>query len=342
MIAKDCWYVVGTSAQLQPGQLLAAEIASTPVVLYRQGDGTPVAFDDRCAHRLAPLSLGRVEGDGLRCLYHGIRFGADGRCVEVPGQAGVPRSFVLRRFEVVEQGGWLWLWLGDAAVADRTLLPATPGLDRSAWRVREGEITYDVDHQLVNDNLCDLSHVAFVHAATFAHMGEEGWARLPVNVTDVPRGLRFERWLPNAEAPPFGDLPPRVDAWIAYDYVLPGVFLMMNSMHPVGTAQRLDFRPPAGEPALHRMSSTQAVTPLAAGRTRYFFTAAVPLDEPPARVDLVFAITEAAFAEDRVMLEGQQRMIARSPGRALSATAHDRAPVRFRRLTEAQGAFQPG
>lgn len=341
MIAKDCWYVVGTSAQLAVGRLLAVEIASTPVVLYRRGDDTPVAFDGRCAHRLAPLSLGRVEGDGLRCLYHGIRFGPDGQCVEVPGQAALPRSFALRRFDVVEQGGWLWLWLGEAAQADRALLPATPGLDRTAWQVREGEITYDVDHALVSDNLCDLSHVAFVHAATFAHLGEEGWARLPVHITDLPRGLRFERWLPDVEPPPFGDLPARVDAWIAYDYVLPGVFLMMNSLHPAGTAQRLGFGPPVGEPALHRMASTQAVTPLAPGRTRYFFTSAVPRDEPAVRADLVFAVTEAAFAEDRVMLEGQQRMVARSPGRALSATTHDRAPVRFRRLTEAQGAFMP-
>lgn len=342
MIAKDCWYVVATSAQLPTGQPLAVEIASTPVVLYRRGDGSPVAFDDRCSHRLAPLSLGRVEGDHLRCMYHGIRFDADGRCVEVPGQTVVPRGFVQRRFELVEQDGWLWLWLGDADTADRALLPRTPELDRTAWHVREGEITYDIDHELVSDNLCDLSHVAFVHAATFGRMGEDGWAHLPVNITDLPRGMRFERWIPNSAPPPVGGLPDRVDAWVAYDYLLPGIFLMVNSMHPVGTAKRLDFRPPVGETALHRTASTQAVTPLGPGRTCYRFTAAVPLDEPAERADIIFAVTEMAFAEDRVMLEGQQRMIARSPGRTLSATTHDRAPVRFRRLTEAQGAFVGG
>lgn len=339
MIAKDCWYVLGTAAQLPAGEPVAVEIAGMPLVVYRRSDGTPVALDDRCAHRLAPLSLGRVEGDAIRCMYHGARFDSMGRCVEVPGQAVIPRSFVQRRFEVVEQLGWLWIWLGEPEAADRSVLPPTVALDRTHWHVREGELTYEVDHELVNDNLCDLSHVTFVHAATFAQIGEDGWARQPVKITDLPRGMRFERWLADTPPPPFGGLPERIDAWIAYDYVLPGVFEMMNSLHPVGTAQQLNFGPPTGLTPLHRMASTQAVTPLAPGRTRYRFTAAVGGDEPVERVELVMAVTQAAFAEDRRILEGQQRMVARSPDRALSATLHDRAPVRFRRLIEAQGAF---
>jgi vanillate O-demethylase monooxygenase subunit len=341
MIAKDCWYVVATSAQLLSGQPLAVEIAATPLVLYRRPDGTPVALDDRCAHRLAPLSLGRVEGDTLRCLYHGARFDAAGRCVEVPGQERVPAGFVQRRFAVAEQQGWLWLWLGDAEQADRSLLPPTPELDRAQWHVIEGELTYEVDHQLVNDNLCDLSHVAFVHEATLARMGgAQDWAHKPVKITDLPRGMRFERWLVDTTTPPFEGLPSRADAWIAYDYLLPGVFLMVSTLHPVGTARRLDFgSPPDTLVPLHRQASTQAVTPLGPGRTHYRYAAAVACDEPQERVQIFFSIIQAAFAEDRRMLEAQHRLIERSPGRALSATTHDRAPVRFRRLTEAQGAF---
>jgi vanillate O-demethylase monooxygenase subunit len=49
-----------------------------------------VALDDRCCHRAAPLSMGRVEGDDIRCMYHGMKFSADGKCIQIPGQEVIP------------------------------------------------------------------------------------------------------------------------------------------------------------------------------------------------------------------------------------------------------------
>ena len=60
-------------------------------VVYRSEAGTPVALDDTCPHRLAPLLTGKLEGDAIECGYHGMTFGADGRWTRIPGQSLIRR-----------------------------------------------------------------------------------------------------------------------------------------------------------------------------------------------------------------------------------------------------------
>ncbi len=90
MFLRNCWYVAGWSHQFPKGALVGRTMLSEPIVLYRKADDTVVALEDRCCHRLAPLSLGRLEGDDLRCLYHGLKFAPSGKCIEIPGQTFVP------------------------------------------------------------------------------------------------------------------------------------------------------------------------------------------------------------------------------------------------------------
>src|SRR2546426_8057784 len=87
-LALDWWYPAcrGSDLRRRP---LAITLLGTPVVLWRDAAGTPRALVDRCPHRNAPLSLGRLQGDGsLECGYHGWRFSGDGHCVAVPGLDG--------------------------------------------------------------------------------------------------------------------------------------------------------------------------------------------------------------------------------------------------------------
>jgi len=88
-LVRNCWYVAGWSHDItrEPQQRM---LLGEPVVLYRKQDGNVVALEDRCVHRLAPLSKGRVEGNGLRCLYHGFLFNDDGRCTQIPGPGAHP------------------------------------------------------------------------------------------------------------------------------------------------------------------------------------------------------------------------------------------------------------
>lgn len=75
---KNCWYMVGWGKDFQAGEIVPFTLLDEAVILYRKADGSMAALEDRCCHRLAPLSSGRLEGDEVRCLYHGLKFNAGG------------------------------------------------------------------------------------------------------------------------------------------------------------------------------------------------------------------------------------------------------------------------
>src|SRR3546814_7431325 len=87
--------------------MIALTMLGEPVVIYRKSNGEAVALENRCVHRLAPLSLGRVEGDNLRCMYHGMLFSDQGKALEIPGQDLIPERACIRSYPVVEISGWL-------------------------------------------------------------------------------------------------------------------------------------------------------------------------------------------------------------------------------------------
>ena len=192
---KNIWYVAAWSHELGAAEPLGVTIIGEPIALFRRTDGTVVAFEDRCPHRQAPLSLGRIEGDALRCMYHGLRFDCDGVCVEVPGSSAIPPRTQVRS---VPSDGARGLDLGVAGRpgargrgrSSRTRF----GLDDPEWLMRASGIDYEADYQLVNDNLCDLSHLDFVHERTLGASTGAKWSAEQPKVTPIDDGLLFERW----------------------------------------------------------------------------------------------------------------------------------------------------
>lgn len=86
---RNCWYVAAWDHEIGPEQLFQRTILGQSLLLFRTSAGNVVALDNKCCHRHAPLSLGRREGDCVRCMYHGLKFGPDGKCVEIPGQTAI-------------------------------------------------------------------------------------------------------------------------------------------------------------------------------------------------------------------------------------------------------------
>ena len=82
---RNAWYVAGWTQELETDKPFAITILNERIVIWRTGSGAIHALEDRCVHRLAPLSLGRCEGERLRCMYHGLLFDPDGRVAEMPG-----------------------------------------------------------------------------------------------------------------------------------------------------------------------------------------------------------------------------------------------------------------
>lgn len=333
MYVRNCWYVAGWSHEFPEDQLIARTIAEAPLVLYRKADGKVVAMEDRCCHRQAKLSLGLKEGDYLRCGYHGLKFAPDGACVEIPGQDRIPPRARVRTYPVIERHSWIWVWMGDAQLADPDLVPPAVGLDDPRYVLRTGVLDFAVNYLLINDNLGDFSHLTFVHARTFGG-GNLGhlWAATHPRITRLERGIRVERWMVGNTGFSGEEKPP-VDVWHAYDFLAPSVLLMRLDDYPPGTAAAADYREPTAVEPLARSFTSQAVTPVAANLSRYHFSFGPGAPEAfPGLADSMLALTEAAFAEDRRMLEGQQHNW--QPGARMIGIEHDRGPTMMRAVIE--------
>ena len=162
---RNQWYCAAFGHELKQ-QPLGRTFLNEPVALYRTAAGTPVAFEDRCCHRRAPLSHGRIEGDNLRCLYHGLLYNPDGTAIWAPGQDRLPQGARVRSYPVVESHGWIWIWPGDPELADPKTAPSYDKYDDPKWAAYDELIPMKANYFLVVDNLLDLSHLPFVHAAT--------------------------------------------------------------------------------------------------------------------------------------------------------------------------------
>lgn len=161
---KNYWYVA-CSTELLGTTPLGRIICNEPVVIFRQEDGTAAILRNVCPHRQAPLSMGSVHQNVLRCAYHGMEFNGAGRCVHIPSQDVIPPKAHIRSYPTRERYGFVWIWPGEASLAENTELPAMPWREDPEWNAEIIQYFHvKGSHQLMNDNLLDLSHVAFLHS----------------------------------------------------------------------------------------------------------------------------------------------------------------------------------
>lgn len=332
---RNCWYVAGWEQDLAPETPFAIRIIDDRIVIWRSASGQLHALEDRCVHRLAPLSLGRCEGENIRCMYHGLLFAADGRVAEIPGQEMIPAQARVRHYPVVERHSWIWVWMGDPALADPALIPPAVGFDDPDYILGRGFLDYRAEARLINDNLLDFSHLTYVHAASF-QAGPE-FAEIRPRVIPLERGVRVERWNENATRMlRDGSGAGQFDVWMRYDFLLPGVLLMENGNFPLGSAARFGHGRPDFDAADNGVSFTsQAVTPTGGKTSRYFFSWGPHVRHGDAAMrDMMMGLAGQAFAEDKTMIEAQQQVIDDTPDHRILPITADKGVVLFNRLVE--------
>jgi phenylpropionate dioxygenase-like ring-hydroxylating dioxygenase large terminal subunit len=354
MFIRNCWYLAGHSGEIAAGAPLARRLLDEPVVLWRTGAGELVALLDRCSHRMAPLSKGRQEGDTLRCMYHGLRFDSRGACVEAPCQSGIPSNLRVRSFPVVERTGLIWIWMGEAALADPDEVPDFDWLFSPDWTGEPAYMHYEANFELVRDNILDLSHVAFVHGQTLA--SSDAAATIPPELERFPWGLRLTNWHPNEPLPPhYEGIAPftgPIDRWfVATAFAKGNVAVIEAGSAPAGegvilveaavdTASGREVAShAAGVSAEYpRLANTlrhcilHVLTPETENSTHYFYN----LRRRFALGDEALTRTlaerfETAFLEDKVMIEAQARNI--DPDAHMQVIRSDAALLHMRRLT---------
>jgi len=211
--------------------------------------------------------------------------------------------------------------------------------------MQTGELAYEANYQLINDNLLDLAHLSYVHENTLGR-NSMSWGESKPTVTPIPRGLRIARWVVNNPSPRYLTVPggaSHVDMWASYDYMVPGIFLLGTKTYPVGTAAAQGMQAPDPDAEPLTTTTSQAVTPIDEQHTIYYYSGCLPrrlAGDEDSRQQL--ALFERAFAEDNAMIEAQQRVIAHTPQPRMLWIRADDALNQFRRLMDELMAAEGG
>ncbi len=330
MFIRNCWYVIAWDHEVPSVGLFSRTVIGEPILLYRRADRNIVALEDRCCHRLAPLSKGRQEGDHVRCGYHGLKFDSNGICVEIPGLEKVPPNMRVKSYPLVVKNKWVFVWMGEAQRADQALLPNNFSCDDPKWRNLPGYMHYDTSYLLITDNLLDFSHLSFVHESTLGGSAEIAQAK-PL-IEKIPRGIKVSRHVPNVPPPGFYkkfiDIKGNLDRWFIYDFLLPGTLLMSSGGRPAGN-------PASDMSNTVQLHSCQTLTPETENTTHYFFQQSYLADKADdSIVQSIYDSLIVAFNEDRDMISSQARNISRSPNSKMLPLAMDSALMQFRRLVD--------
>jgi len=305
---KNAWYVAGWSTDF--GQALTPLIiCDETLVAFRASDGTVALLEDRCPHRLLPLSRGKRIGDTIQCGYHGMTFGTDGACVRVPGQSNLPA--------------------GDPALADPALCFDMPELSNPAWHVHHGDkLHIRANYLNVAENLVDPAHVSFVHPTTLGNAASEN---VPVHVKTSGAVITAWRWIRDAEPigffKNFGNFEGNVDRWHYYYLHLPSTAVI-----DFGSADANLSLPEEDRDQGVRIFALHFVTPVTEGYTidhwMHLRNTACGDDAASAQMDAMFRV---AFDEDKAILEAIDAEERRPQRRKPIRIAIDKAPTVYRK-----------
>jgi len=327
-LIRNAWYVAAWSTEVDE-TLRRFTILGEHILLYRRLDGSVTALEDRCPHRQLPLSKGKRIGDAVQCGYHGLTFGADGRCVRVPGQDRIPPSARVDHFPTEERNGILWIWMGDPDRADPDRIFDLPQFHEPGWHAHHGDALYLKSNYLnVAENLVDPAHVSFVHPTTLGNAASEN---VPVHVSTEGETIVAWRWIRDAEPigffKAFGSFEVNVDRWHYYHLHLPCIAVIDFGSADVAEQIAEDERDRGNRVfALHFMTPVNEHETI--DRWMHLRNTATETEEASLQIDAMLRI---AFAEDKEILEAvhaeEQRPMKRRPIRL----AIDRGPMVYRK-----------
>lgn len=335
------WYPVALSREVTEAPM-GVTLLDKPLVVYRC-EGIITVADDLCPHRGMKLSLGEAQkdGKGLKCPYHGLRFGAHGRCTSIPAHPNnkIPQRMHLKAYAVEERYGLVWTNLSvPAATSSSSSLPSMSA-SLSAMSATDVADIPPVPHwddegfQQINcpwidinafagrqvEGFIDVAHFPFVHADSFAD----------ANLQEVPQyspvtteyGFETEYWssMPNIPHGVQTDIPEGFQ-WLRHFRV------------HVPFAASLVVHFPDGA----RLSMLNAASPVSATRTRLFDARCRNFDTDQPVQD-VYDFNRQVFEEDRAMVEAQKpENLPLDPRIEVNIPA-DRSSVAYRRALRALG-----
>jgi phthalate 4,5-dioxygenase len=164
-LLRRYWTPVVLSSEVAPGgRVKRVQLLGERLVVYRTRSGRAGLVGEFCPHRGASLYYGRVEADGMRCVYHGWTFGLDGQCLDMPSEpreSAFAAKVCTTAYPCVEAGGVIWAYLGSGSA------PALPELE---WTLLPEDHVFvskrvqDCNWFQAMEGGIDSSHIGFLHA----------------------------------------------------------------------------------------------------------------------------------------------------------------------------------
>ncbi|WP_342619176.1 aromatic ring-hydroxylating dioxygenase subunit alpha [Rhodoferax sp. GW822-FHT02A01] len=334
MYPKNAWYVAATPNEIDE-KPLGRTICGEKIAFFRGPEGVVAAVENFCPHRGAPLSLGYVSEGKLVCGYHGLHMGCNGKTVSMPGQRvqGFP---AVRSYPVEERYGFIWVWPGDAALADKATIPHQEWYDHPEWAFGGGLFHIACDYRLMIDNLMDLTHETYVHSTS---IGQKEIDETPSKTTVDGTTVTTARYMDNVTPPPFWKLALRgnnladdvpVDRWQICRFTPPS-----NVIIEVGVAHRGHGGYDAPNEFKAYSKVIDFITPETETSIHYFWGMARKFN--PTDKALTATIREGQgkiFSEDLEMLELQQKNLLAYPDRKLLMLNIDSGGVQARKIID--------
>jgi phenylpropionate dioxygenase-like ring-hydroxylating dioxygenase large terminal subunit len=207
-VLKRFWYPVMPISNLMAKMPLSFKLLGQKLALWLDSDGQPVAVRDRCCHRTAQLSKGKVIDGYIQCAYHGWVFNGQGACVRVPqlsnqqtAQAhdkhNIPVGYKVDSFKCAERYGYVWVCLDDNPLLPIPVIPEAE--DPHNRLIPQCYDLWQCSGLRVMENSFDNAHFSFVHSASFGSIEQPKPA--PSEITPLESGLVIKSEVPVINPP---------------------------------------------------------------------------------------------------------------------------------------------
>ena len=332
--ALNAWYPIAWSHEVIRG-LSTRRVLGEDLLLYRMTDGKVAALEDACPHRLAPLSLGRLRGDTVECGYHGLTFNCSGSCVQAPGMQRPPSSAQVRSFPVAESMGMVWVWMGQPEKANASEVFHLPQYDDPSYSVIRGDaLPVAANYLSLADNLCDPTHVVYVHQTTLASAGGQ-----ETRVENERQGNRVVTWRWVIDGPlipifqGLKDFGGNVDRWHYYHYHAPSVAVIDFGSAKTGTGAFEGNRDDCIQ-----MYACHFLTPVDQRTCVQHWLCIKNSPSDPVVDERLLTSLRFAFNEDKLVLEAIQRNEDKSRQWNRTTLSLDASSIKMRRIVEEMAA----
>lgn len=321
--AVNPWLIACRSRELGRASPIGVVADKHQVVLFRDAAGRPAALEDRCAHRNTPLSIGSVRNGVLVCRYHGWAYRHDGTVADIPALCEQDRphgELGIRRFQAVEQDGFIWIAPSESPPA--VLPPGFPHLGDTGWTSFIMKTKFEAPIDACLENFLDCPHATFLH---------RHWFRTP---TARPVKARVRTLVDGAEAEYFEEPRERSLVWWL---LAPQRGPMQHTDRFIAPrTSRVDYRFPNG---LH-YTITSSCTALSETETQVYTVITFRYGRIGPLVRLFFEpLACRIIRQDVEMLGVQYRNVSRFGGPKFAST---RADLLGRHITAWRRALERG